>query len=866
MSSQKRKFEALSPGDDYHNAKRLCIGERPASLGGDSKNASDDGSSSPLSEVPSESVPTQLAYNILEAKREASENDFGDDHHAYALSELRKAVRRLESINANELLDHEAVRYLDGKLRETIDRKRRNTPPTSVPSYTYSKTLQGCSFPTASRTSSGSEAGPTLDEDHYTRTHGPRSDSNLDQANPPYLETATTSLATRTMEAAASYVEASTQVADVSSLLLYTEAATQTMPSLPASPPYAEAYTQTRRSSAASSDTELWERQLENIRRESPLAPAGAREIVVKCLLRESQDTGSVAAPSAISKATSVSRAAADTPRSPVKSQSTNSQQLRRQHDKPAPVVIDLLSSEDEDKDDEHTTQPPRIVIRRNSRVHVGGGGTLHGFDEREQGNFQGELSSSPPDRRASEQRRDDSRGQHLAQIRPRAASGLASLHSTDNNDMPGYGYNEGALAPIAIRTTSKTANDAELDEWQTQQQQQHRQRRQVALEDFYGLDRGAAGTGRGRIALRYQDARRSEGYTALPSPATGHQLRLRRYLEDSGATHRRDVGAEIAHVLERTSWGVSAGLDEAAVEARWRSSSLGGEEGAGGGGSGGDTYLLRGFPLVERVRFLAPANRGEPSGDCYWRAVAAHMYGGDAEGHWDLVKAEHLGLVYHVLASGPGHPRHALYADHLNARFFDTASSALAAGADGVPGGDGGGWGGVSFKANLWQVLHLAHAWTPALMQQVTADLYGVCLVTFSIALRRRASSSSGAVGAARKEVVVTETTMRGPYNARHIFLLYDSNSNHFQPLLPADYIASEFQYPRPTTAATARYSFAPRARGAGDGAGRGRRGTATKHAWRREFTPTVPPPIPRLHGCHIDQLRGLMGSRPRS
>ena len=367
-------------------------------------------------------------------------------------------------------------------------------------------------------------------------------------------------------------------------------------------------------------------------------------------------------------------------------------------------------------------------------------------------------------------------------------------------------------------------------------------------VEGFYGLERGASGTERGRYALRYQDPRNSNGYTALPSPMTGHQLQLKRYLENTNTTHRRDVGAEIAHVLKRTSWGVRKGLDEEAIEARWQSS-------LGVNGDGGETHVMRGFPLIEDVRFLAPANHGKPSGDCYWRSVAAHMYGGDAEGHWDLVKAEHLGFVYHVLTTGPSHPRYTLYAEQLNARFFDTTSSAIT-GVDGAGGRTRDG----PFKANLWQVLHLAHVWTPALMQQVTADLYGVCLVTFSVDVRPLNPSQYPSPNP-RVEMVVTETTMRGSYNARHIFLLYNAHNSHFQPLLPADHLASEFQYPRPTVPATAPYSFAPKDRGTG-----GRKTRATEHAWRREFTPSVPPPVPRLHGCHVDKLRGLMGSRPRS
>ena len=732
-------------------------------------------------------------------------------------------------------------RRLTDERRENIDENKRNMPQLPATSTTSSGTLEDCSFPVASRAAPGSEAGSTIDADRDTSIHNSPNVSSPPQANPPHFEPATESIAINTMDSTASYADSSTQVVDVPLLLQYADAWTQTTPSPPASPPYAEAYTQTRNASQAATDMEVWERQLEAIRRETPLAPIGARPIVVKCPLREPQDTGSTAAPSAMSTSASASVPKLAAHQSPADSRSSHDQQRQRsRHDNTAPVVVDLLSSSDEDEDDEEDendlTRPPRIGSRKSGGLRVGGGnGIRSDYEVPENRQYQSFPLSY---RRASQQ--------HVTQHRPRTASGPASsdLHNNSHN-APAHGDTSEASIP----------NAAELERRQAQQRRQRQRER--AMEAFYGMGQGSAGTQDGRHALRYQDPRRSEGYTALPDPMTGTQLRLRRYLADSGTTHRRDVAADIAHVLKRTSWGVSAGLDEDSIETRWWSGSLGDRD----GGAGAD--VIYGFPLIERVRFLAPANHGEPSGDCYWRAVAAHMYGGDADGHWDLVKAEHLSLVYHVLTAGPAHPRYALYAEHLNVRFFDTESSVLRNADDAPPGGDDA----SSFKANLWQVLHMAHAWTPALMQQVTADVYGVCLVTFSIKRRTVASSSSSSsflsARGSRTEVVVTETTMRGSYNARHIFLLYDSSISHFQPLLPADHIASECQYPRPSIAATARYSFAPRAR---KGTGRDKSDAAVRHAWRREFTPTVPPPIPRLHGCHIDKLRGLMGSRPRS
>ncbi|MDN8848378.1 hypothetical protein Q0M30_16180, partial [Staphylococcus aureus] len=90
------------------------------------------------------------------------------------------------------------------------------------------------------------------------------------------------------------------------------------------------------------------------------------------------------------------------------------------------------------------------------------------------------------------------------------------------------------------------------------------------------------------------------------------------------------------------------------------------------------------------------------------WRSIAFSLYGTDE--HWDIVKAEHLSYVYHVLKN-PSHARHELYSEKLNKKFFPTAAAQR------------NGETMAKFHANMWQVLHLAHAWTPALMQQVTAD-----------------------------------------------------------------------------------------------------------------------------------------------
>lgn len=168
-----------------------------------------------------------------------------------------------------------------------------------------------------------------------------------------------------------------------------------------------------------------------------------------------------------------------------------------------------------------------------------------------------------------------------------------------------------------------------------------------------------------------------------------------------------------------------------------------------------------------------------------------------------------------------------------------------------------------------------MAHTWTPALMQQITADLYNICVVTFSVT-RKKGPNDDDDDGGFDVVIVddddvdeneinnnnnepiiheVTETTMRGAYNSRHIFLAYMDNV-HFQPMIPVDFYASEFQYPLPTVADTARYKFAPKV------TNRNSARSSLAHPWRHEFTDTAPLPVPRMHGCDVDDLRRYMGT----
>ncbi|RYO82983.1 hypothetical protein DL766_007035 [Monosporascus sp. MC13-8B] len=785
----KRKFETPTPDPEARESKRLRMGARPVGI------SHCNSSSSPLSTVPSETVPTQHGFHVLQAQREAYEDNFGPDYHAYAFKELKNAVERFENINSDGLLDEEALNYLSSKLRENILARHRqmNCSSSQAPSSddlsdgACSQAASSGSSSNTSSTRSSPERSPFLaaldrhnsnspDADlvdmgdcHFTQSpaemtastasnryistppascsdSGHKSVDTSRDILPSYVEGGTNPITLCSYTNVGNDPDISSSYADAGIVPItscaHTDVATNTVTSS-----YTEASTQTNPIPATSSNIELWKRQLELIRRPQPVVPYDYPTTVVKCLLREPEKTATAIQPS---------------PRAPRTSSSPSSFSDKQK----VVAVVDLLSSDDEDEDDNNNSNNNANKVPGSIRV----GGSDH--------------------------------QNHDLVARP----GGPGQQYIDLGNGPHHGgeayYGGGSPSP------STEEDPDELD-------------MRGRIEDFYGLARGSAGTEQSRRRLRYQA--NADLYRVKPSPAAGLQLRLDDYLREVGSTHRRDVGFQIGETLRHTSWGVTGGLDAASAERAWRR-----ERG---------TRVLRGLPLVEDVRFLVPGNYGEPEGDCYWRALSFHLYGGG--GHWDLVKAEHLAYVHHVLTH-ERHPRHELYAGHLNARFFDTAAPST-----------GERDGGYSFKANIWQVLHMAHAWTPALMQQVSADLYNICVVTFAAQSSASPSSSSRDSSSV---IAVTETTMRGAYNSRHVFLLYVDDS-HFQPLMPTDYYAWEFQYPRPTAADTARYRFAPKATSS--------RG-ALEHAWRCEFTASVLPPVPRLHGCYVDKLRRYMGSRP--
>ncbi|KAJ9133762.1 hypothetical protein NKR19_g8926 [Coniochaeta hoffmannii] len=215
---------------------------------------------------------------------------------------------------------------------------------------------------------------------------------------------------------------------------------------------------------------------------------------------------------------------------------------------------------------------------------------------------------------------------------------------------------------------------------------------------------------------------------------------------------------------------------------------------------------LIKGLPLVEDVVFVRHTNntasRGMTQGICFWAAIATHIYG-DAR-FWLRVKSEHLEHFARVLEN-PTHPRHELYS-RLNSRWSQVKASSK-------PGSPRPAYGeNKAIHMNLWQVLHLPGVYTPMEMLDVTADLYGLYLVVYSYDLPRGPYKGK-----------VYKTIARGAYNARHLGLLF-VGGNHFQPIIPNDYIHWEFKFPRITQAGSAAFDRTGRQEG-------------VRHPWRSEY-----------------------------
>lgn len=90
---------------------------------------------------------------------------------------------------------------------------------------------------------------------------------------------------------------------------------------------------------------------------------------------------------------------------------------------------------------------------------------------------------------------------------------------------------------------------------------------------------------------------------------------------------------------------------------------------------------------------------------------------------------------------------------------------------------------------------------WVSDEMCGLTADVYGVFVVLYKM---------NETHGEAFKELQHTVYNMRtyGGFNQRHIFLCY-TNEDHFCPMIPNDYLHTEFRLPRITLASTRKYNL---------------------------------------------------------
>src|SRR3569833_147002 len=132
---------------------------------------------------------------------------------------------------------------------------------------------------------------------------------------------------------------------------------------------------------------------------------------------------------------------------------------------------------------------------------------------------------------------------------------------------------------------------------------------------------------------------------------------------------------------------------------------------------------LLQGLPLIENMIFFRVANH-ENAGNCYWRSVAYHMYGSPE--FWPRVKKEHLDHMSTILLN-PRHPRNAVY-QRINNDFYSVKVSPADQDL------------GASILLNTYQILKVRGSWTPASMTTITADLYGVYVILFTLQERNRA------------------------------------------------------------------------------------------------------------------------------
>ncbi|KAK4459163.1 hypothetical protein QBC42DRAFT_158750, partial [Cladorrhinum samala] len=199
---------------------------------------------------------------------------------------------------------------------------------------------------------------------------------------------------------------------------------------------------------------------------------------------------------------------------------------------------------------------------------------------------------------------------------------------------------------------------------------------------------------------------------------------------------------------------------------------------------------LFEGLPMAENVVFVKHNNSDIPerdsqgkiipqgagpsrkiaNGNCYWTAIALLVYG--TARAWMRVKAEHLARLELVL-DNPQHPDYQKY-HFLNSIEIATMDK------------------DQPVDLNMWEGLQWPSAWVNDEICHITADVYGVYVWLYKY---------NGGHKEWRNRVYDIKTY--GVFNTRHIVLSYD-DENHFRPMIPNDFLWSEFQMPRLTRAKT--------------------------------------------------------------
>ncbi|KAK5634105.1 hypothetical protein RRF57_009819 [Xylaria bambusicola] len=340
--------------------------------------------------------------------------------------------------------------------------------------------------------------------------------------------------------------------------------------------------------------------------------------------------------------------------------------------------------------------------------------------------------SAVAPDRRECVQR-----GRSRSPVYQRRRWPEEVSYHTDRHYSPRYSSDEYA---VQVRYDNARRHHDPPNTWK-----QRYTRDEPEYLTFYGYTATKKASREVEHALRYQDRLSDVG--EIPGPRSALRFKLDNYLRDI-RSDAVGLAKNIKSVIQETFYAYETIDEEQGLEKSWANQPM---------------NMYKGFPLVEDIGFVSVRNRFSPDGDCYWRALAYILHGKPTR--WDMIKADHLAYIQHVLGDKT-HPRHQLYAQ-LNSQFFETHG--------GLVSSNGCAAMTSAFKANVWQLLHLPQSWTPGVMQQITADLYNIYLVTFTYDAL---------------ENMCSEVSIRGAYNSRHVFMLY-TNNNHFQPLTVNEYLS---------------------------------------------------------------------------